>query len=138
MSVREGQARLRKLARMLADLPNPTEDTEFLSSALLEIASGKDANDALDVKAKKGERKSKHSQQTKIELKFFMPWIASAIEPEEEGGFGYTVKEAISVAKRHFRNLPSEETLRRYWADYQRTGTAIFTLERDLNGDLSP
>ena len=138
MSVREGQARLRKLARMLADLPNPTEDTEFLLSALLEIASGKDANDALNVKAKKGERKSKHSQQTKIELKFFMPWIASAIEPEEEGGFGYTVKEAISVAKRHFPNLPSEVSLRRYWADYQRNGTAIFTLERDLNGDLSP
>lgn len=138
MSVRKGQARLRKLAHMLADLPNPTEDTEFLSSALLEIASGKDANDALDVKAKKGERKSKHSQQTKIQLKFFVPWIASAIEPEEEGGFGYTVKEAISVAKQYFPNLPSEVTLRRYWADYQRTGTAIFTLERDLNGDLIP
>ena len=49
MSVREGQARLRKLARMLADLPNPTEDTEFLSTALLEIASGEDAESALVV-----------------------------------------------------------------------------------------
>ncbi len=67
-----------------------------------------------------------------------MPQIASAIEPEENGGFGYTLKEAIAVAKQYFPNLPSEETLRRYWADYQRAGSAIFTLERDLNGDLSP
>ena len=139
MSVRDGQARLRKISKDIGnDLPLPKKDKDFLCSALMQIASGEDAELALDVKAKKGERKSEHSQQTKTQLKFFMPWIASAIEPEEEGGFGYTVKEAISVAKRHFRNLPSEETLRRYWADYQRTGTAIFTLERDLNGDLSP
>ena len=139
MSIRKGQARLRKISKDIEnDLPLSKKDKDFLCSALMQIASGEDAEIALGVKAKKGERKSKHSQQTKIELKFFLPWIASAIEPEEDGGFGYTVKEAISVAKRHFRNLPSEETLRRYWADYQRTGTAIFILERDLNGDLSP
>ncbi len=139
MSVRNGQARLRKISKHIANgSALSEEDREFLSSALMEIASGRDAETALDVKAKKGERKSEHVRQRKIQLKYFMPWIASAIEPEEEGGFGYTVKEAISVAKRHFPNFPSEETLRRYWADYQRTGTAIFTLERDLNGDLSP
>ena len=139
MSVRDGQARLRKISKDIAnDLPLSKKDKDFLCSALMQIASGEDAEIALDVKAKKGERKSKHSQQTKIELKFFLPWIASAIEPEEDGGFGYTVKEAISVAKRYFPNLPSEVSLRRYWADYQRNGTAIFTLERDLNGDLSP
>ena len=139
MSVRKGQARLRKISKHIAiGSALSEEDREFLSAALMEIASGRDAETALDVKAKKGERKSEHVRQRKIQLKYFMPWIASAIEPEEEGGFGYTVKEAISVVKRHFPNFPSEETLRRYWSDYQRTGTAIFTLERDLNGDLSP
>ena len=139
MSVRNGQARLRKISKNIAsDLPLSKEDKEFLSSALMEIASGENAERALDVKAKKGERKSEQSRQRKVQLKFFMPWIASAIEPEEQGGFGYTIKKAIAVAKRYFKNLPSEETLRRYWTDYQRSGSAVFTLERDLNGDLSP
>ncbi len=139
MSVRKGQARLRKISKHIANGSALSEDDrEFLSSALMEIASGRDAETVLDVKAKRGERKSEHVRQRKVQLKFFMPWIASAIEPEEQGGFGYTIKKAIAVAKRYFKNLPSEETLRRYWTDYQRSGSAVFTLERDLNGDLSP
>ena len=139
MSVRKGQARLRKISKDIAnDLPLSKEEKAFLSSALMEIASGENAETALEVKAKKGERKSDHARKTKIQLEFFMPWIASAIEPEEKGGFGYTVKEAITVAKSHFPNLPSEETLCRYWTNYQRTGSVVLTLERDLNGDLSP
>ena len=44
MSVREGQARLRRLSNNVAnDLPHSKEDKDFLSSALLQIASGDDA-----------------------------------------------------------------------------------------------
>ena len=67
MSVRKGQARLRKLVNLLENLPNSNEDTEFLKSALKEIASGKDANIALSVKAKRGERKGEYSRKTKIQ-----------------------------------------------------------------------
>ena len=92
MSVRKGQARLRKLARMLADLPNPTKDTEFLSSALSEIASGGDANAALGVKAKRGERKGEHDRLSKMRLQHFMSWVTLAIKPIEDEGQGYTLK----------------------------------------------
>ena len=133
MSVREGQARLRKLARMLADLPNPTEDTEFLSTALLEIASGEDAESALGVKAKRGERKGAHDRRTKIDLVHAMGWIASAIQPIENGGLGYTLKKAISEAKFYFSLLPSEDSLLRYWNDYPDKGDPTFTLDRIKN-----
>ena len=133
MSVREGQARLRKLACMLADLPNPTEDTEFLSTALLEIASGEDAESALGVKAKRGERKGAHDRWTKIGLVHAMGWIASAIQPIENDGLGYTLKKAISKAKILFSLLPSEDSLLRYWNDYPDKDNPSFTLDRIKN-----
>ena len=58
MSVREGQARLRKISKAIADeLPLSKEDRTFLSTALMKIALGDDAERALGVKAKRGERK---------------------------------------------------------------------------------
>ena len=130
MSVREGQARLRKLARMLADLPNPTEDTEFLSTALLEIASGEDAESALGVKAKRGERKGSHDRKTKIDVEHAMGRIAGAIRPLEDDGLGYSLKKAISKAKIYFSLLPSEDSLLRYWNDYPDKDNPTFTLDR--------
>ena len=130
MSVREGQARLRKLARMLADLPNPTEDTGFLSTALLEIASGEDAESALGVKAKRGERKGPHDRKTKIDVEHAMGWIAGAIRHLEDDGLGYSLKKAISKAKIYFSLLPSEDSLLRYWNDYPDKGNPTFTLDR--------
>ena len=130
MSVREGQARLRKLARMLADLPNPTEDTEFLSTALLEIASGEDAESALGVKAKRGERKGAYDRWTKIYLEHAMGWVAGAIRPLEDDGLGYSLKKAISKAKFYFSLLPSEDSLLRYWNDYPDKDNPTFTLDR--------
>ena len=130
MSVREGQARLRKLARMLGDLPNPTEDTEFLSTALLEIASGEDAESALGVKAKRGERKGAHDRWTKIYLEHAMGWVAGAIRPLEDDGLGYSLKKAISKAKIYFSLLPSEDSLLRYWNDYPDKDNPTFTLDR--------
>ena len=92
MSVRKGQARLRKLAHSLTALPSPTEDTKFLSSALIEIASGKDANDALGVKAKRGERKGEYDMLSKIRLQNFMSWVTLATKPLDQEGQGYTLK----------------------------------------------
>ena len=54
MSIRKGQARLRKISKDIEnDLPLSKKDKDFLCSALMQIASGEDAELALDVKAKK-------------------------------------------------------------------------------------
>ena len=74
MSVRKGQARLRKLAEKITnETPLDEEDRAFLSSALKDIADGGDAEIALDVKANRGERKSEHVRITKRQLEFFLP-----------------------------------------------------------------
>ena len=131
MSVRKGQARLRKLAHILTALPSPTEDTKFLSSALIEIASGKDANDALGVKAKRGERKGEYERLSKIRLQNFMSWVTLATKPIDQEGQGYTLKKAIKIAKENFKDLPSEATLHRYWTRFSEKQKIVFQLESD-------
>lgn len=134
MSVREGQATLRKISKDIADeLPLSKEDRTFLSTALMQIASGEDAESALGVKAKRGERKGAHDRRTKIDLVHAMGWIASAIQPIENGGLGYTLKKAISEAKFYYSLLPSEDSLLRYWNDYPDKGDPTFTLDRIKN-----
>ena len=134
MSVREGQARLRRLSNNVAnDLPHSKEDKDFLSSALMQIALGEDAARALGVKAKRGERKGAHDRRTKIDLVHAMGWIANAIQPIENGGLGYTLKKAISEAKFYYSLLPSEDSLLRYWNDYPDKGDPTFTLDRIKN-----
>ena len=134
MSVRKGQARLRRLSNNVAnDMPHSKEDKDFLSSALMQIASGEDAESALGVKAKRGERKGAHDRRTKIDLVHAMGWIASAIQPIENGGLGYTLKKAISEAKFYFSLLPSEDSLLRYWNDYPDKENPTFTLNRIKN-----
>ena len=131
MSVRRGQARLRKLSYVLADLPYPTEDTNFLSLALKEIASGKDANTALGVKAKRGERKGEYDRLSKIRLQNVMSWVALATKPIDQEGQGYTLKKAIKIAKENFKNLPSEAALNRYWTRFSEKQKIVFQLESD-------
>ena len=131
MSVRKGQARLRKLAHTLTALPSPSEDTKFLSSALIEIASGKDANDALGVKAKRGERKGEYERLSKIRLQNFMSWVTLATKPIDQEGQGYTLKKAIKIAKENFKDLPSEATLHRYWTRFPERQKIVFQLESD-------
>ena len=71
MSIRDRQARLRNLAEQIAiGAPIDEEEKEFLSTALIAIANGEDAKLALDVKAKRGERKGEHAQNTKTQLAY--------------------------------------------------------------------
>ena len=133
MSIRDRQARLRNLAEQIAiGAPLDEEEKEFLSTALIEIANGEDAELALDVKAKRGERKGEHAQNTKIQLAYYKPWIATAIAPENEGGLGYTVQDAVAKIKSIATNLPAEDTIARYWRSYKRDGGGqIFGLKAD-------
>ena len=132
MSVRTGQARLKKLAVQINSGAMLNEiDRDFLTAALQEIASGADAEAALGVKAQKGERKGQHAQASKVRRDVVNGWLAIAIAHKKEGGLGLTLKDAVSMIKAKMSDLPSEETLRRYWNDVRQTQGEIFKIKTD-------
>ena len=127
MSVKEGQKKLKVLAKKIYEnIPLSDNEREFLSAALTQISSGEDANLVLKVVAKKGQRKSKSAQDAMQNRQFAMGWLATAIAPIDEGGLGLTLLDASSKIKLNFTNLPSEESLRRYWNDYKKNNGRTF------------
>ena len=132
MSVRKGQARLRRIATHISsDAPLSDEDLTFLVTALQTIANGEDAETALGVKAKKGERKSRHIMNTEFNKQLFFGWIATGIAPESEGGLGLSLKDAVSKAAKDWPGLPSEESLRRQWNDVRKDQGRTFKIKTD-------
>ena len=136
MSARKGQARLLKIAKLLeSKSPIPADHRAFLVTALKEISDGGDAEAALEVKAKRGERKSKHARDAKYTLHFIYGWIAAAIlPPDEDGlGLGLSVNEAcIKISKITFHQLGlSSKTIRRYWDKYKSGYDPYFTPPAD-------
>ncbi len=132
MSVIDGQKRLRKIGNLVASRSAlSTEDRTFLSAALRDIADGEDAAEALDVKAKRGERKSKKSRERKKTMQFALGWIAAARLPEEEGGLGLTLEDAC--AKLGENGLKAfgltEETIRSYWNKNTENRSVEFKIE---------
>ena len=131
MSVRAGQAKLRRLAGQLAEgIDLDSTDLNFLVEALLEIADGSDAEIALGVKAKRGERKGKHVRKTKLNQQLAMGWMAVAIMPEEEDGLGLTAKDAAVILNKEW-GLNSVETLLRYWSNAKNTQEIHFRFNPD-------
>ena len=123
---------LKKMSALVAagdDLSQ--EDREFLSLALINIADGGDAEIALNVKAKRGERKSAAVRDNKITRQFVNGWIATAIAAESEGGLGMTLKDAVKLLKSDLGGLPSEAALRRYFDDVKDTQKRDFYIETD-------
>ena len=132
MSIRDRQARLRDLAEKIStSTPLYEEEKEFLSTALIEIANGMDAEIALDVKAKRGERKSKAMSDSELHRKVALAWIATAIAPESEGGLGLTVKDSAAFIKTRFPYLASEDSLKRYWSEIKDTIDRMPALKTD-------
>ena len=132
MSVRKGQARLKRIAERLSQhAPLREEDHTFVVKAFVEIANGADADVALGVKAKRGERKSHHSRQTAFNKKLFFGWVATAIAPESAGGLGLSLQDAIATAHNGWPALPSEETLRRQWNDIRQDQQIEFVIKTD-------
>ena len=134
MSLRQGQSRLLKIANLLEkNSALPDNHRIFLAEALKKISEGANADTALDVKAKRGERKSKHVHDTKYTLHFFYGWIAVAILPPDEGGLGLSVPEAcIKISEITFHQLRlSSKTIRRYWDKYKSEYDPSFTLPAD-------
>ena len=133
MSVREGQARLKKIAGQISeDTHLNSEDKEFLVKALMKISNGEDAETALAVKAKKGERKSKNAKSIEWSKELLFSWIATATAPESEGGLGFSLKDAVSIAKeKGWPNVPSEQSLRRQWNDVRKDQGRVFKFRTD-------
>ena len=132
MSVREGQTRIRNIAKTLSDDEKLSDlDKEFLINALQNIANGNDAEKELGVKAKKGERKSRHTRVAKINSTLVNGWLATAIAPVNEGGLGLTLKKAVSLIKAEWPNLPSEQSICRKWNDFRKTQGRDFKIKTD-------
>ena len=132
MGVRAGQARLKRLAEQLAQNRTLSEDDmSFLVTALLSISNGVDAEIALKVKAKKGERKGPYARDTKLKMQYVTGLIAAAIAPESEGGLGLTLQDAFALVDREWSGLPSKSTILRYWNDVRKTQEIEFTIKTD-------
>lgn len=132
MSVREGQKRLKNIAKSLSNGQKLSDlDNQFLINALKNISDGLDAETELGVKALKGERKSRQTRVAKINSELLNGWIAVAITPETEGGLGLTLKDAVSKVKAEWPNLPVEESIRRKWNDVRKTQPLEFKIETD-------
>lgn len=132
MSVRKGQARLRKIAtQIFSDAPLSNEDQAFLVTALQTIADGGDADTALGVKAKKGERKSHYARNTDFNKQLFFGWVKVAIAAEIDGGLGLSLKDAVQKARIGWPSLPSEETLIRQWNDVRKEQQEKFIIKTD-------
>ena len=132
MSARKGQTRLKKIASQISQNKQLSpEDKEFLVKALIEISNGEDAETALGVKFKKGERKSHQTRVAKINRTLVHGWLATAIASESEGGLGLTLQDAVAMVKAEWSKLPSEQTLRRYWNDVKNTQERDFEIKTD-------
>ena len=132
MSVREGQKRLKNIAKSLSNGQKLSDlDNQFLINALKNISDGLDAETELGVKALKGERKSRQTRVAKINGELLNGWIAVAITPETEGGLGLTLKDAVSKVKAEWPNLPVEESIRRKWNDVRKIQEIEFKIKTD-------
>ena len=132
MSVREGQKRLRNIAKTLSNDQKLSDlDNQFLINALKRISDGHDAEIELGVQALKGERKSRQTRLAKINGELLNGWIAVAITPETEGGLGLTLKDAVSKVKAEWPSLPVEESIRRKWNDVRKIQEIEFKIKTD-------
>lgn len=121
VNIQEKLNRIQKLADDLEAGRLKDADKQALVEALRKIADGEDPSQVLDVKAGRGERRSKasiDSQRKKALLRqYAMAWIAAATASEEDGGLGLTLDEAIELLGK-VRSNPfgvSPDTLRKYW-----------------------
>ena len=132
MSVREGQKRLKNIAKSLSNGQKLSDlDNQFLINALKNISDGLDAETELGVKALKGERKSRQTRVAKINSELLNGWIAVAITPETEGGLGLSLKDAVSKVKAEWPNLPVEESIRRKWNNVRQIQEIEFKIKTD-------
>jgi len=141
------QARQRRLGAIAENFLTGKKDLSdddrlFLGKALLDVSQGKDANEMFDVKAKRGERKSVDSlnsrQRARNRKRMLCSWLYTANQPTHEGGLGLTLEKAAGeIGEDGLYALKlTEATIHTYWNKSPQLRAAEFTLE-DSNADLS-
>ena len=125
------QYRLRKMAMELEfGKELSILDTGFLIQALRKIGEGGEANVALRLKVRKGERKTPANTAKINQRRFALSYIATLIAPEREGGFGMTLKDAIEDAAKKSKGQANfgytDETLMNYWNNHPEWRTRDF------------
>jgi len=125
------QYRLRAIAMLLEDgIPLPEDDQQFLIKALRSIGEGNNAEEALGVKRKRGEKRNINSFDPVERRQIAMSWIVSAMQSESEGGLGLSFFDAIErAAKRRKGEVNfgfTEETLIHYWDNHAKQRTLSF------------
>ena len=97
--------------------PLTCEQFSHLALVFEEILNGVDANEALGLKYKRGNKEADGVARNKISL--VLHWVAGAISPKAEGGLGFTIDKACEEAANEFDSLGySPEVIRKYW--YQK------------------
>jgi hypothetical protein len=112
------QYRLRRIAKALESGETlPSGELKFLVKGLKCIGNGEDASAALEVKAKRGERKTRKQAEMHDRIFLALSWIAAAVRSKEEGGLGMKLDDAIATAgKRRGAGFGlTEDTLKTYW-----------------------
>lgn len=131
MTVIEGQQRLIAIADSIkAGIKLNVVEAIFLSAALYKIVEGEDPKHALNIKPKRGERTSKAYQQRlkngELMKTFALSWLATATLPENEGGYGLSIEEALWEIDGAFGF--TYETLRTYVSKYPELKKVEFNL----------
>lgn len=98
MNLRKIQRRLKRIAKIIGSGSQLSEQEKlFLSDALLQIADGRNADEALGVKGKKGVAKGAAARNNQNRKMAAMAWISTARKPLSDGGYGLTLDQACSV-----------------------------------------
>jgi hypothetical protein len=123
--------RLRAIAMLIEDaIPLPEDDQQFLITALRSIGEGNNADEALGVKRKRGEKRNVNSLDPVERRQMALSWIVAAMQSESEGGLGLSFFDAVErAAKRRKGEVNfgfTEETLIHYWDNHAKQRTLSF------------
>jgi hypothetical protein len=122
------QYRLRRIAKDLEDgAALAPGELKFLVEALRRSGSGEDANSALGVKGKRGERKTPEQKAKREKLHFVMSLVTALTTAEVTEYFtrpAMSLEDAFAAAAKAFSM--DEETVRIYWYRNPKLRSAAF------------
>ncbi len=109
-----------------------SETRQFLIKAFNRIGQGEDANKALGVTGKRGERRTREQALKRFNIRSDLAWIAAAIRPISEDGLGLTFQQAIDEIASDMNGGPgsrfTSETLKNSWNENPEWRTPTHSL----------
>lgn len=88
-------------------------DRKFISKALQDIGAGSDPIKCLNIKAGRGESRSRRGIHERELISHVLGYVASIQKPLGEGGMAMDIEDAFDYTADAFSMSP--ETLRKYW-----------------------